>query len=104
MPSKNSKYFKRNIYTMSGVEFEGESFESLENHPHRSDALIETDIKKILLDDSDFSKKNVEFSVKEGLVRLEGTISQHWMRRLIHQEIANIPGVVDVVNHLEISH
>lgn len=66
----------------------------------RSDDRIREDVSEALWAHPRIDASEVEVDVKDGVVTLSGTVTERRMKRLIEDEIDNLPGVRDVINNV----
>lgn len=69
----------------------------------RSDERIREDLSERLAEDDEIDPSDVSVEVREGVVTLEGSVEQRWMRHRIEDMADACRGVRDVVNHLRVA-
>ena len=69
----------------------------------RSDESIYEDVCDMLSRSSDVDATEIEVSVKEGIVSLNGSVTDRDTKKMAELEIENISGVIDVQNFLNIN-
>jgi BON domain len=69
---------------------------------HRSDQRIAEDVSQALTDDEYLDASDMAVTVQDGAVVLEGAVESRHARRLAEEIADSCPGVVDVINRLEI--
>lgn len=69
----------------------------------RSDEAIYDDVGDMLSRSQDVDARDIEVKVSEGIVYLNGTVSDRHMKKMAEYEIENISGVRDVQNLLNIA-
>jgi hypothetical protein len=69
----------------------------------RSDKSIYEDVCDMLFRSSDVDATEIEVSVKEGIVFLNGSVTDRETKKMAELEIENISGVFDVLNFLKIN-
>jgi hypothetical protein len=69
----------------------------------RSDPLVHDQVCETLMKSPDVDASDVEVSVVDGIVTLAGSVPDKRMRRLAEIEIHDIPGVMQIFNHLRIA-
>ncbi len=94
---------KKVTYEMSGISFEKNNLDDLIHRHQREDYLIESDVKKILLNNVDYSRSKILFNVFDGVITLSGEVSTFRIRMNLHHELLKIDGVVDVKDHISVS-
>lgn len=69
-----------------------------------SDSAVKDQVTNALKADAQFSAdfKNVTVDVKDGVVTLTGTVTDESQKSAIADNVANVPGVKNVVNKLEV--
>jgi osmotically-inducible protein OsmY len=72
-------------------------------HYRRSDERIREDVCERLAMDHDIDASDIEVKVGEGIVRLEGTVSERRAKRLAEDISELVRGVRDVENHLRVA-
>ena len=84
--------------------------ETLSNHRgrgpkgwKRSDPLIHDQVCETLMRSANVDASDVEVAVVDGIVTLSGSVPDKRMRRIAEIEIHDLPGVVQVFNHLRIA-
>jgi hypothetical protein len=68
----------------------------------RSDSRIQEDISDRLMVDDDIDASDISLEVKDGVVRLTGTVQSRIEKRIAEAIADSVPGVVDVKNELTI--
>lgn len=68
----------------------------------RSDERIRETVSEVLARDGDLDASEIEVSVNEGEVTLEGSVPNRWSKRLAEDLIYVQPGVRDVHNRLRV--
>jgi len=66
----------------------------------RSDDRIREDASEALWAHPQIDASEIEVDVREGVVTLSGTVSERRMKRMIEDEIEDLPGVKDVINNV----
>ena len=69
----------------------------------RADARIRDDVCERLWHESHLDVSEVSVSVKEGIVRLDGTVPHRYMKHRIEDLSAACPGVTDVENRVRVA-
>lgn len=69
----------------------------------RSDERIREDLCERLAEDDAIDAGEVTVEVRDGVVTLEGSVEQRWMRHRIEDIAAACHGVGDVANHLRVA-
>lgn len=87
-------------YGGAQLDHEGSHFGKGPRGYKRQDKSIFEDVCHTLELSSDVDATNIEVSVKEGIVYLNGTVSDRRTKRMAELEIENISGVHDVQNLL----
>jgi len=100
--TKKSPQHKSNLYLLSGVEFEGEDLSPFKKGTQRQDHLIENEIKQFFLNNPDFNSEEFLYSVSDGQVKIKGIVESFLQRKKIHDKILTIPGVDEIIDHLEV--
>jgi len=65
-----------------------------------SDDRIREDVCELLARDPRIDASNMEVSVLNGVVYLKGTVESRQVKRLAEISLEQLPGVVDIINHL----
>ncbi|MCZ8131065.1 MAG: BON domain-containing protein [Steroidobacteraceae bacterium] len=68
----------------------------------RSDARLQEIISERLVDDPHIDSSDVDVHVKDGVVKLEGTVDDRRTKYQIEEMLEHIHGVMDVENHLKV--
>ncbi|MDX0439905.1 BON domain-containing protein [Sinorhizobium medicae] len=68
----------------------------------RTDSRIQEDVSDRLSDDGALDASNIEVSVTNGEVQLNGTVSSKWAKRRAEDCAENVSGVTNVQNNLRI--
>lgn len=68
----------------------------------RSDERITEDLNEWLMRDDDIDATDINVSVSNGEVTLEGTVEQRWMKHRIEDLAERCPGVKDVENRIRV--
>lgn len=89
-------------YGGAQTDHEGSHFGKGPRGYRRSDESIYDDVCQSLELSPEVDASNVEVSVKNGIVLLEGTVSDRMSKKMAELEIENISGVHDVQNRLSI--
>jgi osmotically-inducible protein OsmY len=72
------------------------------NHPNKTDVELRDDIKSILGCTGTLDGKQVEVSVTDGIVTLEGKIDSYWKKERIEDLVSSADGVLRIENNLKI--
>lgn len=87
--------------------YEGEYDRGYEGHGpkgwQRADDRIEEEVNEKLARHYDIDPRNVEVSVNNGEVTLEGTVESRWMKRHMEDVVYSVFGVQDVQNRVRIT-
>ncbi|MBD3362854.1 BON domain-containing protein [Candidatus Dojkabacteria bacterium] len=67
-----------------------------------SDSELEKNIEKSLLWDPFIDSKNINVSVENGKVTLEGNVNEYWKIKKVERK-ADIVGVIDIINKLTVT-
>lgn len=91
------------------VETQGHSARGVENYSGRgpkgyarSDARIQEEVCERLTDDARVDATDIVIATKNGVVTLDGTVPQRWMKHCAEDVTENCGGVKDVVNRLSV--
>lgn len=68
----------------------------------RTDERIFEDVSDALYRCYEVDASDIEVSVKEGIVRLQGSIDSRLSKKIAEMTVENLPGVMDVQNDLKI--
>jgi hypothetical protein len=68
----------------------------------RSDERIRESVSEALQHDGDLDASEIEVSVRDGEVTLEGSVPNRWSKRLAEDLVHDQPGVRDVHNRLKV--
>lgn len=68
----------------------------------RTDGRIQEDVSDRLSDDGALDASNIEVSVTNGEVQLNGSVSSKWAKRRAEDCAENVSGVTNVQNNLRI--
>lgn len=69
----------------------------------RSDERIREDVNETLARHSDIDPSDVEVKIENGVVTLEGTVQDRWMKRHMEDVVYSVFGVQDVHNRVSVS-
>ena len=72
------------------------------NHPNRTDAKIESNIKSLLGCTADIDARQVKVQVIDGIVTLNGTIDSFWKRDRIEDLASSVDGILAIKNELRV--
>jgi len=67
-----------------------------------TDSKIESNIEDLLRLDFDINPDNIDISVKNGVVRLEGTVNSLWKKYRAEEIASDVLGVLDLINKIKI--
>lgn len=67
-----------------------------------TDKTIESNIEDLIRLDFDLHLENIDISVKNGVVRLEGTVNTLWKKSKAEEIASDVLGVLDVINKIKI--
>jgi osmotically-inducible protein OsmY len=68
----------------------------------RSDDRIREDVSDRFFQDHEIDAREIELRVSEGIVTLEGTVENRYIKRLAEDVAESVLGVEDVINHLRV--
>ena len=68
----------------------------------RSDQRVYEDACERLIDEAQIEIEEIEVSVEDGIVKLEGSVPTRWMKFAAEDAVAEVAGVQDVDNHLNV--
>jgi len=68
----------------------------------RSDERIRESVSEALARDGDLDASEIEVTVQEGEVTLEGTVPNRWSKRLAEDLTQDMPGVKELHNRLRV--
>jgi len=68
----------------------------------RTDDRIKEDLSERLTEDDTVDASSINIEVKQGVVTLEGTVEQRWLKHRIEDMAESCSGVRDVVNHIRV--
>lgn len=68
----------------------------------RSDDSIRTDACEALMDDGHVDASEIEVSVEDGVIRLQGTVEERSAKRRAESCVENLSGVKDVINEIRL--
>jgi hypothetical protein len=69
----------------------------------RSDQRVLENVCDLLTLHGELDVREVDVHCRDGVIRLEGTVPNRWTRRMIEHVADEVPGVLDVVNELEVA-
>ena len=69
----------------------------------RSNERLKEDICERLTDDDQIDARNISIEVKEGVVTLDGSVSQRWMKHRAEDVIDACSGVKEIRNNLTVT-
>jgi len=88
--------------TQSGYEFpHGHRGKGPRNYV-RSDERIREDLCERLLEDEHIDPSDIEVAVENGVVTLNGTVEERWVKHSVEDMAEACSGVNDIVNHLRV--
>ena len=102
VPSYSAKYTAEDdAYLVDGVKFVDNQL--VVNYPtFPSDKQIKEDVKSALDWDFALDSQKIKVSVKDGTVKLLGTVDAYWKKTLAEDDTAKVNGVLSIVNELAI--
>ena len=102
VPSYSAKYTAEDdAYLVDGVKFVDNQL--VVNYPtFPTDKQIKEDVKSALDWDFALDSQRIKVSVKDGTVKLLGTVDAYWKKTLAEDDAAKVNGVLYIVNELAI--
>lgn len=73
------------------------------DHPNKADEQVRSEIKSILGCTDTLGGKQVQVSVIDGIVSLEGKIDSYWKKEHIEDLVSSVDGVLRIENNLKVS-
>jgi osmotically-inducible protein OsmY len=73
------------------------------NHPNKADEEVRTDIQSVLGCTDGAAGGQIQVSVVDGIVSLEGRIGSYWQKERIEDLVSSIDGVLRIENNLKVS-
>lgn len=106
-----ASYYSGNNFQIGGDDRRSHSYErSLFNSKAsiglgmiRADEHIEEDVWSILSRNSTVDISNIIVNVRQGIIKLTGSVSSLSDKRDVENSIEYIPGMIDIVNELKVS-
>lgn len=92
---------RRTLNTLGGLinDFKGQRGRGPRGYKRSDDSIYE-DVCDMLSRSPDVDASDIEVSIKEGIVYLNGTVSDRETKKMAELELENVSGVVDVQNLL----
>jgi osmotically-inducible protein OsmY len=73
------------------------------NHPNKTDEEVRSDIKSVLGCASAIDASQIQISVNDGIVTLEGKIDSFWKKERIEDLAASVDGVLKIEDNIKVS-
>jgi osmotically-inducible protein OsmY len=70
----------------------------------RSDARLREDVSERLMFRDDIDSSDVTVEAKDGLIILEGTVPERWMRYAVDDVAESVMGAKEVQNRVRVQH
>lgn len=96
----NEHHHRNSLYSISGVEFEGEDMARLKAHHGPRDEKIKAEAIERLRSHSILSTHDIHVEVEDGTIFLKGGVTDTSLKGLAHDCISGIKGVSEIVNQL----
>ena len=73
------------------------------NHPNKIDAEVHADIIKIIGCTDSSGAGQIQVTVVDGIVNLEGKIDSYWKKERVEDLVSSVDGVLKIENNLKVS-
>lgn len=100
---QNDHHHRNSLYSISGVEFEGEDMARMKEHHGPLDEKIKEEASHRLKTHLELKAHDIDVEVEDGTVFLKGAVSDPVLKRMAHECVEGIKGVTEIVNQLSLA-